>query len=98
MFFTALSVFTMNSQPLSSQPNLNFVDAIGFGLWFLGFGIEVLADSQKTSFNSNPANKDRFIRTGLWSLSRHPNYCGEIMVRNYISSFICFLLFTLHLM
>jgi len=51
---------------------------IGLLIWIFGFGIEVVADLQKSRFNANPANKGRFINTGLWSRSRHPNYFGEI--------------------
>jgi steroid 5-alpha reductase family enzyme len=54
---------------------LFFVGAITF---ILGFLIEVIADNQKTKFRSHPNNKDKFISTGLWSYSRHPNYLGEI--------------------
>lgn len=53
---------------------------VGLALWLTGFGLEVLADSQKRSFRSIPANKDEFIRSGLWSWSRHPNYFGEILL------------------
>ena len=53
---------------------------IGFIVWLIGFGIEVTADSQKSAFNANPANKGKFINTGLWAWSRHPNYFGEIVL------------------
>jgi len=53
---------------------------IGFLVWLVGFGIEVIADRQKSQFNSDPANKGKFIHTGLWAWSRHPNYFGEIML------------------
>ena len=52
--------------------------AVGLALWLAGFGFEVTADMQKTRFRANPANKNRFITSGLWSISRHPNYFGEI--------------------
>ncbi len=50
----------------------------GLALWLAGFAFEVIADRQKTRFRADPANKDRFITSGLWSISRHPNYLGEI--------------------
>ncbi len=52
----------------------------GFLIWATGFAIEIAADSQKSRFNANPDNKGRFIQTGLWSRSRHPNYFGEILL------------------
>ncbi len=52
----------------------------GFLVWVIGFGIEVVADAQKSRFNANPDNKGKFIQTGLWSRSRHPNYFGEILL------------------
>jgi len=53
---------------------------IGLGLWMLGIAIEALADAQKSRFRSDSANKGKFIHTGLWSWSRHPNYFGEIIL------------------
>ena len=53
---------------------------IGLAIWVAGFAIEVTADLQKSRFRSNPANKGRFISSGLWSWSRHPNYFGEIVL------------------
>ncbi len=52
----------------------------GAALWALGFGVEVLADWQKRQFSADPANRGRFIGTGLWAWSRHPNYAGEILL------------------
>ena len=52
----------------------------GFPLWVLGFAFEAIADKQKKSFSEIPENKDKFITIGLWSISRHPNYFGEIVL------------------
>lgn len=52
----------------------------GLTLWAVGFAIEVIADAQKSRFRKDPANKDSFITTGLWSWSQHPNYFGEIVL------------------
>jgi steroid 5-alpha reductase family enzyme len=53
---------------------------VGILIWIVGFGFEVLADYQKNKWRSIPENKGKFITTGLWSLSRHPNYFGEILL------------------
>ncbi|MBE0528628.1 MAG: DUF1295 domain-containing protein, partial [Thermoleophilia bacterium] len=62
----------------TERVDLGTLTAIGLLVWVLGFGIEATADAQKSRFRADPANKGRFIRTGLWSWSRHPNYFGEI--------------------
>ena len=54
--------------------------AAGLALWLAGFAFEVTADTQKTRFRADPANEGKFISSGLWSISRHPNYFGEIVL------------------
>ena len=53
---------------------------IGLALFILGFTIEVMADMEKSAFKAIQENKDKFITTGLWARSRHPNYFGEIVL------------------
>ena len=53
---------------------------VGMSIWLIGFAIEVIADRQKSAFRANPANEGRFITSGLWAWSRHPNYLGEIVL------------------
>ena len=59
---------------------VNNIFYIGLMIFISGFIIEVLADHQKTVFRKDLNNKDKFISTGLWSYSRHPNYFGEILL------------------
>ena len=59
---------------------MNNIFFIGLIVFILGLSIEIIADYQKTVFRRNIENKDKFITTGLWSLSRHPNYFGEILL------------------
>jgi steroid 5-alpha reductase family enzyme len=53
---------------------------IGLIVWVIGFAIEVIADRQKSQFREDPSNEGKFIQSGLWSWSRHPNYFGEIVL------------------
>ena len=64
----------------ATRKYLDAFAVIGALVWVIGFVIEVTADAQKSRFNADPANKGKFIRTGLWSRSRHPNYFGEIVL------------------
>ena len=76
--FTAGAALTA----ISSNNRVSFgsIGIIGLFVWVSGFTIEVRSDKQKSKFNSDPNNKDKFINTGLWSKSRHPNYFGEILL------------------
>lgn len=65
---------SLNPQPISS------LDIIGISIWLIGLLIESIADWQKFRFKLNPDNHDKFITHGLWSISRHPNYFGELLV------------------
>jgi steroid 5-alpha reductase family enzyme len=69
---------TALANPNGVQTNLLFY--CGLFTFLTGFILEIIADTQKSKFRSNPENKDRFINSGLWSLSRHPNYLGEIIL------------------
>ena len=59
---------------------INSIFFIGISIFLIGFLIEVIADNQKFNFRSIPSNKDKFITSGLWKYSRHPNYLGEIIL------------------
>ena len=66
---------------LSTEPTaLGAVYVIGAVMWVTGFAVEVIADGQKSRFRADAANEGRFINTGLWARSRHPNYFGEILL------------------
>jgi len=86
VFLTMSVVIVINSQS-GPAPNLSIWDGMGMALWTLGFGIEVVADAQKTAFNSKIENRGKWIDEGLWARSRHPNYLGEILLWTGIAFF-----------
>ena len=53
---------------------------LGSLFWVIGFLIEVISDHQKKVFRRNESNKGKFIKTGLWAWSRHPNYFGNACI------------------
>lgn len=63
-----------------SQGSLTWGVVAGMLLWIIGFLLEATADAQKYTFSQNPNNKNKWIATGVWRYSRHPNYFGEILV------------------
>ena len=64
----------------SVRKELGWFALVGALVWLFGFSIEVVADAQKSRFKAHPENKGKFISSGLWAWSRHPNYFGEIML------------------
>jgi steroid 5-alpha reductase family enzyme len=82
-------ITTVNASALyvseqSSGTPLCVTDYIGIIIWFVGFIILTVADSQLANFKilreKNETNGERLCKTGLWAYSRHPNYFGESIV------------------
>jgi len=63
-----------------SGGQLGVWDSLGLMLFGAGFFIEVVADSQLVSFKKDVSNKGKLLTSGLWAVSRHPNYFGEALL------------------
>merc|ERR1712216_928520 len=74
---TAMPVILINANAVTQGP-LRALDWIGFAIFAVGLTMETVADQQKRAFKADERNKGRYIDSGLWSVSRHPNYFGEI--------------------
>jgi steroid 5-alpha reductase family enzyme len=61
----------------NTRPHLGFQDFLGLALLVGALAGEAVSDWQLRRFKSEPANRGRICETGLWSLSRHPNYFFE---------------------
>jgi len=82
--FQAISVWLISLPTIivlssSQKKPLNLLMVLGLFIWLGGLIIETIADYQKFIFKSRPENKNKWIASGLWSLSRHPNYFGEML-------------------
>lgn len=51
----------------------------GVAMWLAGLVIETVADAQKFAAKTRPGGGTRWMSTGLWQHSRHPNYFGELL-------------------
>lgn len=67
-------ILTASTSPKSVSP-WHFLGAL---VWGLGLFIEAVADEQKFRFKKKQSGS--FIKSGLWSWSRHPNYFGEMLI------------------
>ncbi len=89
MFIVCLPVLTFKTLPPEEAPPLGPIDFAGLVVYTFGFTFEIIADEQRRAFREEQERRKQeskmgakegceFIHTGLWSLSRHPNYFGEI--------------------
>ena len=78
VFLTTANALTLiiNNKKLDN----NFLFYFGVIIWVVGIVFEIVADEQKRKFRLDKSNKGTFIYSGLWSISRHPNYFGEIIL------------------
>lgn len=80
--FAAWVILIPSSLLLSGrvEPTNSIVSYFGIFVWLIGLLIESIADQQKFTFKNKKGNKNKWINTGLWKYSRHPNYFGEILL------------------
>ena len=78
VFLTTANALTLivNNKKLVNHP----IFYLGLLIWFIGILFEIIADEQKRRFRLNEKNRGKYISSGLWSISRHPNYFGEIIL------------------
>jgi steroid 5-alpha reductase family enzyme len=77
-----LLLWVISAPLLASQHNaepdhLAVTDVLGALVWAVGFFFEAVGDWQLARFKSDPANKGKVMRYGLWRYTRHPNYFGD---------------------
>lgn len=73
-FLLVLSIVAAAQNP---APFPGAGDLLGAAILIVAIGGEAIADRQLRRFAANPANRNRICETGLWRLSRHPNYFFE---------------------
>jgi len=65
----------------SKSSYLIWLDFIGIAVWVFGFVFEYIGDRQlKNHIADKTPGKKKFINSGLWRFTRHPNYFGEAVL------------------
>lgn len=65
---------------ISGEREIGLLDFAGVAVWLTGFVFEALGDLQLARFKADPGNKGKVLQSGLWRLTRHPNYFGDFCV------------------
>ncbi|TFK45806.1 DUF1295-domain-containing protein [Heliocybe sulcata] len=81
VFLIGLPVYMLNTVPPSAHPALGPRDYVSVAIFASSFIFEAIADNQKSAWRharERKEHEEKFITSGLWSISRHPNYVGEV--------------------
>lgn len=80
-YIIAMPIILANLYVNTNHELINYIIlSIGVIVFVIGFLFEVLADKNLADFKKIPSNKGKILTTGVWSLTRHPNYFGEAML------------------
>ena len=77
MWVVSLPVMFGNSD---ATPGVGPLAVIGVMVWAVGLSFEAVGDWQLVQFKKDPNNVGKVMQTGLWSLTRHPNYFGDALL------------------
>ena len=64
---------------LDPSGGLGALEWIGIAVWAIGNTGAIIADRQLSLWRTDPGNRGKTARGGLWSWSRHPNYFFEFL-------------------
>jgi steroid 5-alpha reductase family enzyme len=76
VFFACLPVLPVMQ---NQQNTLNVIDFLGYGMISTAILIQLIADTRLTKFIKSKPPQGTILDAGIWRLSRHPNYLGEIL-------------------
>jgi len=76
VFGTSLPVVYVLSR--TSDTDIEIADIVSFAAFGIGFFFQSVGDIQKFRFKAS--GQKGIMKSGLWSISRHPNYFGEILM------------------
>jgi steroid 5-alpha reductase family enzyme len=76
VYLASIPIFYVMTDSSSFAPR----DALCAGVALAGIWLEFLADSHLKNFAAFERRRGQVLQSGLWALSRHPNYVGECIV------------------
>lgn len=76
VFLGCLALWPTLSDP---NPHVNWLDGLATLVTLSAILLEGTADLQMRRFRRTPAAAEQVVPPGVWSVSRHPNYFGEVL-------------------
>lgn len=77
-FFAWLMSFTLAESLVIKAPVNLYILIPGMIIFGIGFFFEAVGDYQMRQFKKDKTNQGKLMTKGLWGLTRHPNYFGEV--------------------
>lgn len=80
MMFMLIVSMPIYSAYFQKEQVRNWPIFLGGLIFLIGFAFESVGDAQLKRFKQQPDSKGKLMTTGLWSITRHPNYFGEAVL------------------
>jgi len=75
-----LVLLVFSRQGGSNPLSVGLVEVVGILIYLLGSYFNTCSEYQRQRFKSDPANRGRLFTSGLFSLARHINYFGDVLL------------------
>lgn len=84
----AFALYLLGFPLLASPASREFgaMEALGIGLFVAGSFVNTYSEHQRRRFKRRPENKAKLFTGGLFAVSMHPNYFGDLL---WVSGYAC---------